>query len=121
MVGANKRPCGFDYMRVALALSVVSVHSVLIDYGDAFSNQFWHTWRRPFFAIVLPMFFSLSGCLVAGSHFRSKRLFVFTGLRLCRIIPVLAFEVLLCAFISASALLVLEWLRKMRDTPAAWT
>jgi peptidoglycan/LPS O-acetylase OafA/YrhL len=63
---AHNRPSGFDYMRLVLALSVVSLHFVTIDYGDTFTNQFWHTWRRPLAAIVLPMFFALSGYLVAG-------------------------------------------------------
>lgn len=99
MAAADNRASGFDYMRLVLALSVISIHVVLIDYGDAYSIQFWNGWRRPFFAIVLPMFFSLSGFLVAGSLFRSRTLFSFAGLRVCRIVPALTFEVLLCAFI----------------------
>ena len=99
MAAADSRPSGFDYMRLGLALSVVGLHFVTIDYGDSFANQFWNTWRRPIGAIVLPMFFSLSGFLVAGSLFRSKTLFSFLGLRVIRIAPALAVEILLCAFI----------------------
>jgi peptidoglycan/LPS O-acetylase OafA/YrhL len=100
IAAADNRPSGFDYMRLALALSVVGLHFATIDYGATFAGEFlFNTWRRPFAAIVLPMFFSLSGFLVAGSLLRSKTLFAFIGLRVCRIVPALAVEILLCAFI----------------------
>lgn len=86
-------------MRVAFALAVVSLHFVVIDYGDAFASGFWLTWRRPIAAMVLPMFFALSGFLVAGSLFRSKTLIAFLGLRTIRIVPALAVEIVLSAFI----------------------
>jgi hypothetical protein len=47
MALADNRPAGFDYMRLVLALAVVALHFVVIDYGDDFANQFWFTWRRP--------------------------------------------------------------------------
>jgi peptidoglycan/LPS O-acetylase OafA/YrhL len=100
IAAADNRPSGFDYMRLALALSVVGLHFVTIDYGAEFAGEFlFDTWRRPFAAIILPMFFALSGFLVAGSLYRSKTLFAFLGLRVCRIVPALAVEILLCAFI----------------------
>jgi len=99
MQAADGRPSGFDYMRLILALFVLIGHSVDIVYGFYFGYGFWSSWYRAFFAMVLPMFFALSGFLVAGSLFRSKTLFSFLGLRVLRIVPALAFETVLCAFI----------------------
>jgi peptidoglycan/LPS O-acetylase OafA/YrhL len=56
-------------------------------------------WLRPVFAIVLTLFFALSGFLVAGSLVRCKTLISFLGLRVFRIVPALAVEVLLSALI----------------------
>jgi peptidoglycan/LPS O-acetylase OafA/YrhL len=50
-------------------------------------------------ALILPMFFGLSGFLVAGSLLRSKSLIEFVGLRILRIVPALAVEVLLSALL----------------------
>jgi peptidoglycan/LPS O-acetylase OafA/YrhL len=99
MAAADNRSSGFDYLRVVLALSVVLIHFVPIKYGDAFSNDLLHTWMRPFVAVILPMFFALSGFLVAGSLARSRTIFLFLGLRVIRIIPALAVEIVLSAFI----------------------
>jgi len=33
MALADNRPAGFDYMRLVLALAVVALHFVVIDYG----------------------------------------------------------------------------------------
>jgi peptidoglycan/LPS O-acetylase OafA/YrhL len=54
--------------------------------------------------LVLPMFFALSGFLVAGSLERSKTLIMFLGLRILRIVPALSVEVLLSAFIPGPLL-----------------
>jgi peptidoglycan/LPS O-acetylase OafA/YrhL len=45
------------------------------------------------------MFFALSGFLIAGSLFRCRTLITFMGLRAIRIVPALAVEIVLCAFI----------------------
>src|ERR1700761_7226647 len=52
-----------------------------------------------FVAFLLPMFFALSGFLVAGGHERSNTLITFFGLRIFRIMPALTVEVLLSALI----------------------
>jgi len=62
-------------------------------------NLFRAALVRPFTAVVLPMFFSLSGFLVAGSLARTKTLVMFMGLRAIRIFPALAVEVVLSALI----------------------
>jgi peptidoglycan/LPS O-acetylase OafA/YrhL len=101
----NYRPGGFDYMRIVLALSVIFVHAGLISYGahpPAGKGQ-WAFLTVPRNCIV-PLFFALSGFLVAGSLDRSKTLFTFFGLRILRIAPALSVEV------AISALIVGPWL-----------
>jgi peptidoglycan/LPS O-acetylase OafA/YrhL len=96
---AKGRPSGFDYMRLCLSVSVVLMHTVVVSYGDAGAAVFWSTPLKPFYRLVLPMFFALSGFLVAGSLERCKTIGTFLGLRAIRIYPALAVEVLLSAFI----------------------
>ncbi|WP_208642106.1 acyltransferase family protein [Rhizobium leguminosarum] len=94
---ANGRPTGFDYMRLLLAFSVLWIHTARVTYGD--DLFLWESPFRPVIKSVLPMFFVLSGFLVAGSLERSKTLISFLGNRFIRIYPALAVEVLLAAFI----------------------
>jgi len=54
---------------------------------------------RPFTLSKVPMFFALSGFLVAGSAMRTRQLTRFLGLRLLRILPALFVEVFLSAVI----------------------
>ena len=103
----RNRPSGFDYMRVVLALSVICWHSLLISYGDAGTNGPWGRALEPFALLIVPMFFALSGFLVAGSMERSRSLFGFVGLRVFRIMPALAVEVLLSALILGPVLTTL--------------
>ena len=90
---------GFDYIRVVLALGVVVWHTVVTCYGDDYQVAVWKGWARPPVAMILPMFFALSGFLVAGSLERCKTLAGFLSLRALRLIPALAAEVLLSALI----------------------
>ncbi|MDC7675395.1 acyltransferase family protein [Asticcacaulis machinosus] len=99
MLRADHRPSGFDYMRLILSLGVVVSHSVLYCYGDAIAYQFWDSPARPVLKLILPMFFALSGFLVAGSLERSQTLVNFLGLRFIRIYPALTVEVLLSALL----------------------
>ena len=99
LIETKYRPAGFDYLRISLALAVFMSHTIIITYGDSAANYYLSSWRRPFAAFILPMFFALSGFLVAGSLVRTKSFFVYFGLRAIRIVPALAVEVLLCAFI----------------------
>jgi peptidoglycan/LPS O-acetylase OafA/YrhL len=48
---------------------------------------------------ILPMFFALSGFLVAGSLERCRTIVAFAGLRIIRIFPALAVEILLSAIV----------------------
>ena len=94
---ARGRPSGFDYMRLVLSVLVVCIHSGLTATGT--DLEMWTSWTRPFVRLILPMFFALSGYLVAGSLLRSASLFQFLTFRVLRIYPALTVEVLLSAFI----------------------
>lgn len=104
----NYRPAGFDYMRVALALSVIFVHAGLISYGThaPAGKGPWAVLNVPRDCIV-PLFFALSGFLVAGSLDRSRTLFSFFGLRVLRIAPALSVEVAISAFVVGPLLTTL--------------
>jgi peptidoglycan/LPS O-acetylase OafA/YrhL len=104
MAHTGGRTSGFDYMRIILALSVVCVHSVTVSYGHAGDLAFWATPARPYLRAILPMFFALSGFLVAGSLERSKTLGMFLGLRAIRIYPALSVEVALSALLIGPTL-----------------
>jgi peptidoglycan/LPS O-acetylase OafA/YrhL len=86
---------GFDFLRVGLAISIVMTHAALLSGRDEYvrTSVFWYTE----YALV-PMFFALSGFLVAGSAMRLslKNFLVNRGLR---IIPALAVDIVICALI----------------------
>jgi peptidoglycan/LPS O-acetylase OafA/YrhL len=93
-------PSGFDALRVVLAIAVICVHSVRTSYGVAVDALvIWRSPLRGLTSIVLPMFFALSGFLVAGSLERTPALHQFLTLRVVRIAPALAVETLLSALI----------------------
>ncbi len=54
---------------------------------------------RPFTLSHVPMFFALSGFLVSGSAFRTRRVLPFVGLRVIRIVPALFVEIFLSAVV----------------------
>ncbi len=81
----NNRPSGFDYLRLGLAVSIVCMHSVQTSYGLAAETALWTSPLRGLLRLILPMFFALSGFLVAGSLQRTTTLLQFLGLRAIRI------------------------------------
>ena len=91
------RSAGFDYMRFALATLIILFHSLETSYGALPVAQAHESLLRPFAAALLPMFFCLSGFLVAGSLERNPKIFPFAALRVLRIFPALALEVILSA------------------------
>jgi peptidoglycan/LPS O-acetylase OafA/YrhL len=94
------RPTGFDYLRIILACAVVITHSVPTSYGNYVADKFyWLPGVHAVSLLILPMFFALSGFLVAGSLSRSRSIVGFLGLRFIRIYPALGVEVLLSALI----------------------
>lgn len=93
------RATGFDYLRFGLAVSVILFHTVITGYGPEIQTKVAQTNPGLLLQIILPMFFALSGFLVAGSLERSKSVLVFLGLRVLRIFPALAVDTLFCALI----------------------
>lgn len=92
---ANGRPSGFDYMRLGLAVAVLCWHS----YRVVDAAHGWGGWWRAPVGLILPMFFALSGFLVAGSLLRVRSIHEFLTLRALRIVPALLVEVALSAVI----------------------
>jgi len=98
MTATGGRATGFDYLRIILATAVVFWHSFTTSYGNGLAYGFLSSPYRPIVAVIVPMFFALSGFLVAGSLFRNS-VSTFVGLRAIRIVPALAVETLLSAII----------------------
>src|ERR1700709_1388296 len=77
---------GFTWLRLALALGIFTFHSVTITYGSAAAIP-------PCLALlarlILPMFFALSGFLIASSLARSASLTQFILFRALRLLPAL--------------------------------
>lgn len=99
LAATNNRPSGFDYMRLLLATAVIAQHSHALSYGGDAVDELFLSPARPVIAVILPLFFALSGFLVAGSLERSATLINFLGLRVLRIVPALAVEITLSALI----------------------
>jgi peptidoglycan/LPS O-acetylase OafA/YrhL len=95
----RNRPSGFDYMRIVLALAVLVAHAFLLCDGPGAHYGIGGTVLFPLSMLIVPMFFALSGFLVAGSLERTHTLITFLGLRVFRIMPALSAEVLLSALI----------------------
>jgi peptidoglycan/LPS O-acetylase OafA/YrhL len=114
------RPTGFDYLRISLALAVVVVHSVVTSYGSAADKVLWVSPARGVIRLILPMFFALSGYLVSGSFFRTRTVAQFLALRVIRIYPALAVEVLLSALIVGPLLTTVPLETYFHDAKFAW-
>ena len=87
---------GFDLCRIVLAYSVLSLHTEEIVYNQYHFFDAWPIWV--FNSSIVPMFFALSGFLIAGSAQRLNigNFFVNRGLR---ILPALLVEISLSAII----------------------
>lgn len=92
---AGGRSSGFDYLRLFLAVAVLVWHSFRI--SDALVD--YDGWWGPLVRLILPMFFALSGFLVAGSLMRVAAIHHFLILRTMRIMPALAIQVLFSAIL----------------------
>ncbi|HWJ75769.1 MAG TPA: acyltransferase [Kaistia sp.] len=89
---------GFNLLRLILALTVVFIHCSLIDNGAA-ADQFWpYGARWALNNVPVPMFFVVSGFLVAASVERLS-LDQFLVNRLLRILPALVLVVALAALV----------------------
>jgi len=99
LANAGFRPSGFDYLRTGLSFLVVLSHAPVVSGGAELAEKMWNGPLEGFLKLILPMFFALSGFLVAGSMERCRTIISFAGLRLVRIYPALSVDVLISAFI----------------------
>jgi len=90
---------GFDYLRLGLSTAVLFWHSYLTAYGLVAANNIAAQGVGYLTYWILPMFFSLSGFLVASSLERTPTIRKFLWLRVIRIYPALTVEVILSALI----------------------
>jgi peptidoglycan/LPS O-acetylase OafA/YrhL len=112
----NKGP-GFDFLRLSLALLVLFWHCFALSHGISWSIQTLHgPWRGIIFSLV-PSFFALSGFLVAGSMMRIDKLSTFLLFRILRIVPALAMETVLSAFLLGTVVTTLP-LKDYFQSPA---
>lgn len=93
------RASGFDYLRFILAASIICFHSVVTSYGVQAQSAVNASPLGSVFRPLLPMFFALSGFLVAGSLERAPNLVVFLGLRVFRIFPALIVDTAVSALL----------------------
>lgn len=98
-LSAAGHPLGFDYLRLILALSVVGFHSFTTTHDLDADRLLWQGPWGTGMRLILPMFFALSGFLVAGSLARSTSLGDFLVRRALRIVPALFAEILLSALV----------------------
>src|ERR1700722_8219950 len=96
---------GFDLLRIVLAFLIFQLHltwiasvsdpKILARIFAGTGDVLVRGWQRPIFMAMVPMFFALSGFLVASSAFRTKSIRIFLAFRFLRIFPALATEVTL--------------------------
>ncbi len=86
-------------MRIGLAIAIVLYHTVITSDGGYWDMRYWTGDFRGLLSTLLPIFFALSGFLVAGSLERTPKLSQFLTLRVIRLVPALGVEILLCALI----------------------
>ncbi len=110
---------GFDYLRLFLSIAVLIYHAFGITAGDAFVFEVWTGPWRAIVGCILPIFFALSGFLVAGSLERAKRLTYFVTYRVVRIVPALAAEITLSVLILGPLLTTLT-LSEYFTHPDTW-
>jgi peptidoglycan/LPS O-acetylase OafA/YrhL len=115
MQRASGRSSGFDYMRTGLATAIICLHSVTTSYGMPAQDALWGSVPGRPLTLLVPMFFALSGFLVAGSWERCRTMVSFLGLRVLRIFPALSVQVVLSALIIGPLATVLPLSAYFRD------
>ncbi len=99
MDAADGCPSGFDYLRLTLALLILTAHSSKLMNGSVVPAH--GLWRigGALVEFLVPMFFALAGFLVAASADRNASITTFLGLRILRIFPALWVEILAAALV----------------------
>ncbi|HKX78531.1 MAG TPA: acyltransferase [Novosphingobium sp.] len=114
---------GFDYLRIILSFGVLLWHSCYV-IGDLELEKFiLGSFLGTIKLLVLPMFFALSGFLVAGSLERSRTLEGFMTLRVVRLVPALAVEILLSLFVIGAIFTTLplwEYFTNLKTLAYLW-
>src|SRR3954471_2116405 len=87
---------GFGWLRLVLAVGILSFHSVTVTYGNADGIA---DLPMALAGLILPMFFALSGFLVAASLDRAASLPQFLFYRLIRLMPALTVVVVFTALL----------------------
>jgi peptidoglycan/LPS O-acetylase OafA/YrhL len=96
---------GFDALRLLLSVWVFTLHAILTCLTPAAAEELAaNPLHRILISPVLPMFFAVSGYLVAGSAIRTKSVSTFLLFRALRIAPALFVEVTLSAMILGPCL-----------------
>lgn len=98
MESAHGYTTGFDYLRIGLSLAVLTWHSIWFSGQADLNNLLWYGKFRFLGSAIVPIFFALSGFLVAGSLLRTN-LPQFITLRVIRLVPALAVEVIVSAIV----------------------
>ena len=99
MATIGRPTSGFDYMRLALSLIILIWHSFLVTNGLHWAEGVMFSPIGVIVRTALPMFFALSGFLVAGSLERNASIPTFAAFRAFRILPALAVEISLSAIL----------------------
>jgi len=101
---------GFNFLRIALSLAVIFVHSYQTAYGFGIKSKWLSAGPLgPVVAATLIMFFALSGFLITGSAIRTGNLRTFVSFRLLRLVPALFVEIVLSAFFLGIAFTTMPW------------
>jgi peptidoglycan/LPS O-acetylase OafA/YrhL len=114
MTTVDGQTSGFDYLRICLAVAVLAWHALPLTAGADQAAHFMESWYGCLVRIVLPLFFSLSGFLVASSLERNP-LWIFLSFRSLRIIPALAVEIFLSALILGPLLTTFSTINYFSD------
>lgn len=103
---------GFGFLRIALAVTIIAWHSFVVSQGDRASFEYHYVWISNY--ALLPMFFGLSGFLIAGS---AQRLSIgnFFLSRALRIFPALAVETIISAVLIGPMVTALALFDYFRD------
>lgn len=114
MIAAAGPTSGFDYLRIALAVAVLAWHCLPLTAGAEAAAAFMAGWLGALVRLVLPVFFALSGFLVAASLERNtlRTFVVFRGLR---ILPALMVEITLSALVLGPLLTTFPLRRYLAD------
>lgn len=103
IAAAGAPTSGFDYLRISLAVAVLAWHTLPLTQGEQAAAAFMSGTFGWAVRLVLPMFFALSGFLVAASLERNS-LAAFVTFRGLRILPALVVEIALSALLLGPVL-----------------